>query len=137
MVTLNTMHRNFLEMLLRKHQSWIFERECWFRIVRAKKTGIFRRIILHRSSSTTQTFDSDTNCYYSAQFLDKESFDKYKSDYTIYSSSTIGLKNKDFEECINIEESRIYIIPDISFNGDKYFETLYRYNRNGYLEKVT
>ena len=128
-------HKKFIKILLYKHKNWIFNKDSSFVIVKANASGIFRRLAIYNPIRHS-TVDSDSSFYYTAEFIIDELFSNYEEGIATLTLSTLGVDYHKLEDYINIRKSNIYILPDIKFPGDKYFEPLFKVDKNGNVKKA-
>ena len=131
----NKIHEKFIKILLRKYHNWIFNKDKSFIIVKANASGIFKRLAIYNPLRHS-TLDSDSSFYYTAEFIVDELFSKYEEEVARLALSTLGVDFRKLDNYINIRKSNIYILPDIEFPGDKYFELLFRVDQNGNIRKA-
>lgn len=129
-------HKKFIEILLLKHKNWIFNKDKSFIIVKANASGVFRRLAIYNPTKHS-TVDSNSSLYYTAEFIVDELFSSYEEEIARLTLSTLGVDYHKLDDYINIRKSNIYILPDINFPGDKYFEPLFWTDNNGNVKKIT
>lgn len=136
MEMLNIIHRKFIGILLHKYKNWIFNKDKSFIIVKANASGIFKRLAIYKSIRYS-TLNSDSSFYYTTEFIVDKLFSNYEEETAKLTLSTLGLDCYKLEDYINIRKSNIYILPDIKFPGDKYFEPLFLVDKDGNVKKAT
>ena len=131
----NKIHKKFIEILLLKYKNWIFNKDKSFIIVKANASGVFRRLAIYNPTRYS-TVDSNSSLYYTAEFIVDELFSSYEEEIARLTLSTLGVDYHKLDDYINIRKSNIYILPDINFPGDKYFEPLFWIDNNGNVKKI-
>lgn len=128
-------HKKFIEILLYKHKNWIFNKDKSFVIVKANASGVFKRLAIYNPLRYS-TLNSNSSLYYTAEFIVDELFSNYEEGIARLTLSTLGVDFRRLSDYINIRKSNIYILPDIKFPGDKYFEPLFKVDTNGNIRKT-
>lgn len=122
-------------MLMKKNRSWIFKGDNSFIVVRAKASGVYRRIPVYKPNSKIAKVIGES--LFSSEFIKDDLFTDYSEPDAIRALYEIGISYRDLDRYINIHKSHIYIFPDEKFFGAENFEPLFRVKAYGNVEYYT
>ena len=122
----------FIKMLLKKNRDWIFKGDSSFIVVRAKASGIYRRIPIYKPNQKLVKVIGES--LFSSEFIKDDLFTNYPEHEAVRALYGIGIPYRDLDKYINIHKSHIYILPDEKFFGSENFEPLFKVQAHGNVE---
>ena len=129
----NRIHDKFVEMLKNKNHGWIFDGEKEFIVVRAKESGLYKRYAIykpHFQRVQSTTAETDSSLSFGAEFIVDKLFSQYREIEARYALNIIGVDEIMLNDYVNIRKSNIYLLPDIRFIGEDYFDVLFTVDKS-------